>query len=319
MFTTNQLAEVTGLAPQTILNYTKEGIIREDEVEITPDGRHYYKEELACRLILKKVSNQLRNGTLTIYFGESEEAIETFRAGYDLILREKGLFHVDDVCEYFEKLRKDIQKEDALKKAIMKDYVAEVSASYKTALEKLKKEHITEILENQRISEAAQKSIITRRDRVFEDFNELMDELNEEDRHVLRVYPAIFESRRDKLMSKYCIPDIKKLQQGLETDKADSLSVELKTNTVKRIYRKAEQKCFRDAIDVTMREKLSKGYCSLLCIIPGSEDSIYYLLRKMASDEYQFIDIHNYWRATEEEMDVIRYFQETKKVRIADK
>lgn len=112
------------------------------------------------------------------------------------------------------------------------------------------------------------------------------------------------------------------LQKSLTISLAENKPMQIdytpKTGTVKGIFERVKLKHYRMAVDAQIREKLSKGYCSLLCIKSGSEGSIYHLLSRAVSSEYCRIEVYGYEQATKEEQEVIRFLQDGRDVALSD-
>ncbi len=314
MITTNQLAEATNLAQQTILNYVKEGII---EPELTtPDGRNYFSEGLIPKLLIKKSSSMLKNAVLTVAFGDNEEEFEKFETAYNDFLKERNVLRVDSLAEYMDAVREALKKDATQQRAYMFMCADEVSKAYQKALTEWKEKMENRIFSDTSFSDAG--SLLSYRGKLFDSEAGLSENLCEKDKHIFDTYKISYQNGQKKLFEKYCMADIKKLADRLAENKPVQIDYTPKTGTVKGIFERVKLKHYRMAVDVQIKEKLSKRYCSLLCIKSGSEDSIYNLLNKAVSSEYCQIEVYGYEQATHEEQEVIRFLQDSKDVILLD-
>ena len=314
MITTNQLAEAANLAQQTILNYVREGII---EPELTtPDGRNYFNEGLIPKLLIRKSSSMLRNAVLTVALGDNEAELEKFETAYNDFLKQRNILRVDSLAEYMDAVREALKSDAAQHRAYMFMCVDEVSRAYQKTLTEWKGK-----MENKIFADASftdMESLLAYRGKVFDSEAKLRESLCEEDKHIFNIHRISYENGQKKLAEKYCLADMKEIADKLAENKPMQIDYTPKTGTVKGIFERVKLKHYRMAVDAQIREKLSKGYCSLLCIKSGSRDSIYRLLSKAVSDEYCQIEVYGYEQATKEEQEVIRFLQDSRDVILSD-
>lgn len=315
MMTTNQLAEATNLAPQTIFNYVKEGIIEPDET--MPDGRYYFNEDLVPRLILKKSALLLRNATLFIAFDNEEENLVSFEETFIKANKQKNTPIVNSLFDYLNSLKEVIQNDENQKQLLMKIFVAETKDAYQKEL-RLKREKLEgELIVDKDVTDLS--DLLTHRDKlfIFDDSSErLFKEMNEKDKPIVKRYRDRYGEYIRSANKKYCITEIIKVEEQLANPDKDEIPWEPKTGTVKGIFKRAEQTYYRKVVDIQIQEKLSKGYCSLLKILSGDDDSVYRLLMKADSNEYRYIEVFGFEKATPEEQQVIRFLEKIKQVTI---
>lgn len=314
MITTNQLAEATNLAQQTILNYVREGII---EPELTtPDGRNYYSEGLVPKLLIKKSSSMLKNAVLAVAFGDNEAEFEKFEAAYNDFLEQKNILRVDNLAKYMDAVRETLKNDKAQQRAYMFMCVDEVSKAYKKALTEWKEKTENRIFSDTSFCDLG--SLLAYRGKVFDSEAELEESLCEEDKRIFEMHKISYRNGQKKLSEKYCMKDMKDIADRLAENKPVHIDYTPKTGTVKGIFERMKLKHYRMAVDAQIRGKLSKGYCSLLCMKSGSDDSIYRLLSKAVSGEYCRIEVYGYEQATHGEKEAIRFLQDIKDVVLSE-
>lgn len=314
MMTTNQLAEATNLAPQTLLNYVKEGIIKPDQV--TPDGRYYFNEELVPRLLLRKSSIMLKNATLIVIINNEEERLNDYAEKIRYVMEKTKGVYVGDLLQLVGEYKSIVQEDADCQRAFMKLLVKEIKDLYQQELSQKQVKLEGEILVNKDFTDIA--LILNHREQLFvfeESANQFWAQVNEKDRSKIERYRTKYKAIVQNVSRKYDIADIKQIEKQL-ADSNEAIQWEPKTGTAKGIYAKVQQKNYRLALDNLIRTKLSKGYFSLLKVVSGDEDSVYRLLKKAVSSEFRSIEIFGFEKATPEEQQVIRFLQEIKHVTI---
>ena len=83
--TTRDLAARTHLAPQTILNYVKEGIV--SPIDVLPDGRCYFDVSVADELITRNLLKKYPNHTAVVVLYNDEDSMKKFETTYDSYLK----------------------------------------------------------------------------------------------------------------------------------------------------------------------------------------------------------------------------------------
>lgn len=307
MMTTNQLAEASNLAQQTILNYVKEGYIKPDHV--TPDGRYYFNESMVNTLFLRKYCNHLRNAVLLIVFGNSEEELNLFESRYIMAQKQTGMLRVDDIYEYMDNVKQEMKNDECCMRRLLKIFFEKAIGEYEKACEKAQAKIRSKAAADNRIKEMSL---------LLQGMNEFFMEgctttdIDDRDEEIMEHYTSDYCENLDNLDARYDIERIKFLKEKLES--GEEVSYQPTTPKLRSLWEKAERLYFRTRTDKRILEDLSEGYCSLLKIVADSKDAIYQILRRGLSNEYKEIFVYHLDKATAKEQEVIRYLQDTKNV-----
>ena len=105
--TTRDLAARTHLAPQTILNYVKEGTIT--PINISPDGRYYFDMSVADELITRTLLKKYPNHTAIVVLYTDEDSMKTFENTYTNYLNEEGILRIDNLTEKVSEVRERVE------------------------------------------------------------------------------------------------------------------------------------------------------------------------------------------------------------------
>lgn len=306
--TTRDLAARTHLAPQTILNYVKEGTIT--PINISPDGRYYFDMSVADELITRTLLKKYPNHTAIVVLYTDEDSMKTFENTYTNYLNEEGILRIDNLTEKVSEVRERVEG-NALHDRLFCIYLCEkIARKCESEIKKLKSDLPTRIMQNPKLED--RNLLLKNLNILVSDTASVMEKLNSNDKKIVQGALYWLEEQKEKILERYAMSEITALSKQLSASKnpGDHFEFPMQTKTIKNIVRKEKQSFYAESLDKAL-EKLKEGYQSLIKIDCSKEESIYDLLYKTRfTEQIKFYGCDN---ATKEINEIIRFLQDTKK------
>lgn len=305
--TTRDLAARTHLAPQTILNYVKKGIIT--PIDISPDGRYYFEMSVADDLITRNLLEKYPNHIAVVVLYKDEDSLKAFEEIYNNYLQSEGILRIDNLAEKVTQVREIIEKHALYDRVFCMYLCKEIIKKCKSESEKLKSSLPTYIMQNPKLEDRS--LLLENMDVLLSDSTSVLEKLNPNDKKIVKGAINWLTEETRKVHERYALKDIKGLleQLGASKDKDEHFEFPIKTKTLENMYRKGKQSYYAQALNDQFK-KLKDGYQSLIKIDCSAEDSIYDLLYGTRYTEH--IKFYGYDNATKEMEEVIRFLQDTK-------
>lgn len=305
--TTRDLAARTHLAPQTILNYVKEGLIT--PIDTSPDGRYYFEMSVADDLITRNLLKKYPNHTAVVILYKNEDSMKAFENTYNNYLKNEGILRIDNLAETVTKVRESIEKNALYDRVFCMYLCKEIIKKCKIEREKLKSSLPAYIMQNPKLED--RNLLLENLDVLTSDSASVLEKLNPNDKKIVKGAINWLTEEIRKVYERYTLKDITDLLEQLSAskDKDEHFEFPIKTKTIENMYRKGKQSYYAKALSDQFK-KLKKGYQSLIKIDCSAEDSIYDLLYKTRYTEH--IKFYGCENATKEMEEVIRFLQDTK-------
>lgn len=307
--TTRDLAARTHLAPQTISNYVKEGIIT--PIDISPDGRYYFDMSVADDLITRNLLKKYSNHTAIVVLYTDEDSMKTFENTYNNYLVEEGILRIDNLTEKVSEVRERVEA-NALHDRLFCIYLCEkIMRKHDSEIRKLQADLPVHIMKNPKLED--RNLLLENLDVLVADTASIMEKLSPNDKKIVQSAFYRLKEQEEKVHERYAMNEVGALVKQLNTSKnpADRFEFPMKTKTIENLVRKEKQSFYAESLDKAL-EKLKDGYQSLIKIDCTAEESIYDLLYKTRFTEY--IKFYGCDNATKELNEIIRFLEDTKKV-----
>lgn len=308
--TTRDLAARTHLAPQTILNYVKEGIV--SPIDVLPDGRCYFDVSVADELITRNLLKKYPNHTAVVVLYNDEDSMKKFETTYDSYLKKEGKVRIDNLTDTVAEVRERIEKNAMHDRLFCIHLYEKILRKCSSEMQKASAEFQTRVMSNPKLED--RKLLAENLEELVSDRKSVMEKLNANDKKIVENSAYWLAEQNEKILERYSYKKVMELKEKLNTSKdiLDHFEFVPKTNIVKNLVRKEKQSFFAKTVDSRLEQLLQKGYVSIIKINCTEEQAIYELLSKT----YFVNDITLYGcsNATPEMQQVIQFLQDRKRV-----
>lgn len=311
--TTRDLAARTHLAPQTILNYVKDGTIT--PTDTSPDGRYYFEMSVADELITRSLLKKYPKHTAIVVLYTDEDSMKTFENTYNTYLENEGILRIDNLTEKVSEVRKNIEGNALRDRLFCMHLCNEITRKHDGEIRKLYSDLPTRIMQNPKLEDRT--LLLENLDILVSEPASVMEKLNPNDKKIVQGAFYWLEEQKGKIHERYAMNEIDALLKQLKgsQNSEERFEFPLKTKTIENMVRKERQSFYSKSLDKAL-EKLKEGYQSLMKIDCSKEQGIYELLYKTRFTEN--IKLYGYDNATEEMQEAIQFLNDTKKLEFGE-
>lgn len=217
--TTRDLAARTHLAPQTISNYVKEGIIT--PIDISPDGRYYFDMSVADDLITRNLLKKYSNHTAIVVLYTDEDSMKTFENTYNNYLVEEGILRIDNLTEKVSEVRERVEA-NALHDRLFCIYLCEkIMRKHDSEIRKLQADLPVHIMKNPKLED--RNLLLENLDVLVADTASIMEKLSPNDKKIVQSAFYRLKEQEEKVHERYAMNEIGALVKQLNKESGKNL------------------------------------------------------------------------------------------------
>lgn len=287
LLTTQEVADATNLAKQTILNYMRNGLITP---QLTlPNGQCFFHEDVIVTLLVLSLSKEYKDNVLAVCLGYSEDCKE-FKEAYDRYIKEHKITRIDDIGAYLLDRRDKIKSEMMCERLYVMEAIETTIRTCEKEVKKLSAEVYHYLLSRKDIEDM---SVFWEHKGNLLDVDEIAPRLSKNDKRIYNASIEQYNQNVRRVEERYAYKDMQEQVKLLKVRAINEpMTYEPEKPAVRAIWRKVEQRHLRDCMQKYMEKRLKNGYVSVLCLDLQKDNWIYELISKGMNPCIRRIEIY---------------------------